>query len=255
MPGNNHPTKKYSAGFTLIEMMVVVALFSLLGLVLIDVYSLTLGGQRQAAKRQDVVGVLRYTMETVSAQVRTGAVDYTQSWGGDTDTGIVGPEQELFLVGANGVAYRYWLVDGVLQVQTGSGVSAQVAALNDPTQVRVDAFTVVIDPPADPFAQELCSENNDCQSTTTAPPGAGGCSVCTGSDCPINQPETGICRCVVDDDCGVTQRCNVGTGLCAPYDVQPRVTVSLTATSMSARAIERKTITVQTTVASRQYLR
>jgi type II secretory pathway pseudopilin PulG len=275
MPGGKSFFKKTS-GFTLIEMLLVVGLFVLLGFVIIDVFLLSLNAQRQASHRQTTLNSLRFVTETLARQIRTSTIDYNQPYTRDGDAGIQGDEEELFLIGDDGLTYHYFTslntlfveVNGTCQpnliCSLGGGACSvlgedcgfQAAPMVSRNDLEVDAALFRITPAINPFLQEQCSQHTDC---TLYIPGVGepaaGCSICPPGGCPVNEERVGFCRCEADAHCAVTQRCDTELNLCVPHDIHPFVTLSLTFSSDATNPDDQKTLQLQTTVASRIYQR
>lgn len=226
---------KKSAGFTLMEMVVVIAIFSTLILIVLNVFMLAMHAQRQTSNRQQVLANLRYIMETMAQKVRTSEIDYQHYGAG----GIANPTDILALIDQAGNNLQYLVGNGVIYQDEGSNSFA----LTDRDQVIVIKFDFYINPITNPFAEERCNgaaEINVCQSILG----------CTISDDSGGFP--GFCRCSDDNEC-LTNNCE--SDLCLPFNFQPRVTIILGFQSAGAKPEEIKTIYLQTTVSSRVYKR
>lgn len=250
MIGNRE--SKNQNGFTLMELIVVLALFSVMGLIIIDVFLLSMRSQRQASARQTILVNLRYAVETISRQIRTSELDYSYEYDLDNDDGIQGSEQELHLKDAQGNIYAYYLSDETLKIS----INGQTADLTNPQEIKVISLVFFIDPPINPFFEERC--NGGLMPTGCQPAALVSCSI----NEPGNQFKAGFCICQKDSDC-LTGRCDYvewgdpeqAPGICLPFDKQPRVTFVLGLESVAAKEVERKRIYLQTTAASRIYKR
>lgn len=80
--------QKKATGFTLIEILVVVAVFSVTILIATSVFLLATSAQRRTTLAQKLQGDIRYALETIARDVRYGTIDYDcyKSSTGDTTT-------------------------------------------------------------------------------------------------------------------------------------------------------------------------
>lgn len=241
-------------GFTVIEMLVVLGLFALLGVVIVNVYLLALSAQRQTAARQQVTSSIRYAVESIARQIRVGEIDYKPgtddyklAYLDDQDPGIQGSEEELHLKDANGNMYGYFVDGGVLKF---SYNGATASDLTNPAEVKVVDLLFYIDPSTDPFVEERCNDAlplTGCYLNSPVPP------VCTVNDNGTTE-RLGFCGCSDDSQCA-SQHCDATEGICLPFDNQPRVTMVIGFESTAIRDIEIKRVYLQTTVSSRTYRR
>ncbi len=230
---------KRQMGFTLMEIIVVLAVFSILILLLINVFLLSLRAQRQASNRQDAVANLRFVLETMAQNIRTSEIDYSQP---------LNPQVLDLQSGSNKISFS---LTGREMVMT---VNGQASTLTNAKQVEVLKLNFLVDPPNNPFAEERCSSDSDCSAASVS---AGGCTAPSGSS---SQFKSGYCRCSSDSACQVVGRCAsnpdiAGQNLCLPFDRQPRVTASLGFQTVGGRPQDVKTVFLQTTVSSRIYKR
>jgi len=261
MLGNNRK-KIERAGFTLLEIVVVLAIFSILAVIVTDVFMLTLKAQRQTVKRQTTAATIRYVVETIARQIRTSEIDYTAY-----ASGINNPANTLILRDQNGTQYQYATANGkaIVTVTTGGSAPAVTQAdLTNPDDTTIIRLNFYITPVADPFSDERCAGTtalNGCQPTAKS---------CTVTD--ESAAQNGFCCCQAAADCATgycdfssgahqayTQYCASGPsepgGLCRPANQQPRVTIVAAFESLGEKPEERKTMYLQTTVGSRIYKR
>ncbi|OGY53764.1 MAG: hypothetical protein A3A24_02530 [Candidatus Buchananbacteria bacterium RIFCSPLOWO2_01_FULL_46_12] len=258
MIGNNLKPKRnlsHIAGFTLLEMLVVVSLFSILVMVITDVYLLSLRSQRQTSMREQTLSSVRYAMETIARSVRTAEINY---WYAGYPTGnstnpnpLATPEDELALIDQNGRSIVYHKsAAGALQAD----IDGQVYNLTDVNNIDVVNLDFYIGPSLNPFYEERCNQNigpDGCSPTSL------GCTV----DNPTDANLSGFCRCTENSQCLKTHRCDftaseiLDQGLCLPFNEQPRVTIVMGFTSKSPAASDQNLIFLQTTISSRVYKR
>lgn len=81
-------------GFTLVEMMVVLAIFSIATVVIIDIFMMAGKAQRRTLAIEKIQSDARYSIEAVSREIKMDMIDY--SWAGYAG-GINSPEDELAL--------------------------------------------------------------------------------------------------------------------------------------------------------------
>lgn len=247
MSGNSFKKKFFSLpfkkgeGFTLVEMLVVLAVFSVFTVVIVNVFLLSLRAQRQTSLRQETLADLRFVTETIARQIRTSEIDYA-AYG---VAGVSSPEDELFLIDQNGNNLRYSLFNAEIIFSIDDGVApAQVASITNKDQVQVVNLYFYITPITNPFFQEQCND-------ALTPTGCQGVISCTVDD-PDTTFKLGFCQCGGNPDCA-TGYCN--EGICLPFDQQPRVTMILGFESSGVKLEEQKRIFLQTTVSSRVYKR
>jgi len=254
MPGNN----KKNQGFTLLEIVVVISIFSILVVLVTNVFMLVMRAQQQTAQRQSTASVLRGVTETIARQVRVSEIDYA-AYGGAI-AGSLPYQIVLNLRDQSGTAIQYLLDTadgGKIKVTNG----ANSAYLTDPALMKVIKLNFYISPSTDPFVDERCAGN-------TAPNGCLATIMCTVTDSASAQ--NGFCCCTNDIDCrtGYCDKsttngsgtlyniCKAGVGgVCRPKDQQPRVTIVIGFQSLGTKPELQKTIYLQTTASSRIYKR
>lgn len=246
---------KGGGGFSLIEILVVLGIFSVLAIVIVNVFLLALRSQRQASFRQETVANLRYVTETMVRQIRNSEIDFGSPGDGKYDNdilldggkaGIVGSESELYLVDQENNTLAYYLQGGELKIQ----INGQVASLTDLNDIQVIKLLFFISPVADPFSEERCNQDSGPTGCSIPSVDVGGCTINDPTGFPV-----GFCRCDTSDDCLKTQYCDSTQNLCLPFNQQPRVTIVLGFRSTGTRVEEQKTVYLQTTVSGRVYKR
>lgn len=247
---------KKNQGFTLLEIVVVLAIFSVLMLIAADVFMMALSSQRQTALRQETFSQMRYLTEMIARQIRASEIDFTpvdpddesnplNNYALDGDSGIDGYETQLSLIDQEGSRISYFVQTGKLKMSLNYAAPVD---LTDAQKFKVVKLWFYIDPPTSPFSDERCSaflEPNGCRPTIE-------CSVDSGIF------PSGFCVCSNNGDCA-TKNCAYQSDLddyaCRPFNRQPRVTMVLVFESASVKELEQKRIHMQTTVSSRVYKR
>lgn len=254
--------KRQQRGFTLVEILTVVGIFSILILVIINIFILALRAQRQTALRQEALADLRFVTESIAQQVRVSEVYYptpTSATPNPPEYGgsINGPEQEIHLLSQNGTRYSYYAetvinsagvaVGQIRQVITEPGGSPLSSLVTNPDEINVVTLNFYIDPPGDPFYAERCNGSH-------APTGC----LTVQNSCTVNDVssdfKSGFCTCSDDSECA-TRNCDTAEGICLPFDVQPRVTMVVSFQSLGTRPEDLERVSLQTTVSSRVYKR
>ncbi|MFA5076461.1 MAG: type II secretion system protein [Patescibacteria group bacterium] len=82
---------KSQQGLTLIEILVAISLFSLILLVVIDIFSMSQRSERRILTEQKVLAEGQLIMAKITQQVRTRLIEYSPSW----PTGIINHELHL----------------------------------------------------------------------------------------------------------------------------------------------------------------
>ena len=106
-------------GFTLFETLIAVAMVALIIATVIGIFLSTAGGERRVTQLKTVEDNARYSMETMSREIRMGLALYSDEAGECDD--------ELDFVNANGESERYGLSNGQL-IKTVTGVSEAITS-------------------------------------------------------------------------------------------------------------------------------
>ncbi len=250
---------KKQAGFTLVEILVVMAVFAVLGVLLVNIFIMALQSQRQTSSRQKALGAIRYVAENISRQIRTSEINYDYY---QANQGIINPQESLALINQQGETYVYQkFQDENGKNYIGAAITkngyTDYALLTNPREIDVKRFDFYINPISNPFLQERCNQPSDCIRNS-----------CTIDD--SIGDKSGFCCCIQDSDC-LSKNCDLSEesqnlfnqycgqngfgGTCLEINAQPKVTIVLEFESVSLKINERKTINFQTTVSSRVYKR
>ncbi|MCH7492964.1 prepilin-type N-terminal cleavage/methylation domain-containing protein [Patescibacteria group bacterium] len=218
--------KKNEEGFTLVEMLVALTIFSVTMLVATDIYLTVSNAQQRTLAAQKIMGDVRTLFETITQEVRLGQINYDYYVQKGIDLHPSGSSGVSILALKNQINELIFFRKNVNKVQFCQEESADDC---DPTTgsgwvdvtpegVEIEDFKFVITPSADPFTD------------------IGGQS-CTGT-------------CSGDY---LSYRCD---GVSCKYDTdgnnfQPKVKILLKSKSIAKRLAEQSQITMQTVVSSR----
>ncbi len=141
MLGNN----KSQRGFTTIELLVVLSIFTIMTLIITNVYIIALKAQRETSVEQRMIGTMRDAVESIVRNIRISQIDYA-AYGGGLDTE---DERVLRLINQDGITFVYQVVDGVLEVI----VDGETFPVTNPDEMQILSVIFFIMPGSNPFAQ------------------------------------------------------------------------------------------------------
>lgn len=155
-------TRRADAGFTLVELLVVMAIFSTVVVMASDIFMLASRSQRKLFGAERVQSDARYTLEAISREVRTGSIDY--DYYASRGTAVGTPDAELALRDSTDTAIRFRLstsasqcadptVSPCLLVRVGSNPEQPIT----PRNVAVLSAKFYISPASDPSAFDASS--------------------------------------------------------------------------------------------------
>lgn len=140
-------------GFTLVEMMVVLAIFSIATVVIVDIFMTASRAQRRTLAIQKIQTDAQYSLEAMAREIRMDSIDY--AWSGYVG-GINIPDEELALRDAddNSIIFK----KDSANCPTGT-TNCLAVSLNGGTTwasitskgINVEDLKFYIDPPVDPF--------------------------------------------------------------------------------------------------------
>lgn len=133
-------------GFTLVEMVIVLAIFVTAILIITDIFMTSTRAQRKVAIVQKVQSDARYAMEKITEEIRLGTIDYSY-YGGEIQTN---PQETLALLDADN--------EQIIFKKQNKGVEMSVdggSSWGDLTGkgVKVENLQFYISPEQDPFAE------------------------------------------------------------------------------------------------------
>ncbi|MBI5753599.1 type II secretion system protein [Candidatus Peregrinibacteria bacterium] len=154
--------KKKKLGFTLVEMLISMAIFMAFTGILISSYTGIIRSQRDANEYRDMYVQARQVMETLVQNLRDGMLDY-----GYLAKNNAFPEGEVHFVSRDGQTKTYvnyendivklrkrYLMANNLPCDTDNtcyGPEKDAVNLNDPTLVKVTKFQLYFSPKVDPY--------------------------------------------------------------------------------------------------------
>ena len=137
-----YPFKKtHTKGFTLIEMMVSIALFSIVMVIVATAYLNLLNLDREAKATNDVTANLNFVMDTMSRSIRTGT--HYSCVGGGANCG--GPQSSFSFIADDGVTYVAYALQGgnIVECTSSSGSCSPSTPINDPS-ITVDNLSFYV---------------------------------------------------------------------------------------------------------------
>ncbi len=133
-------SKKCGRGFTIIEMLVAIAVFSIALVAICGIFLSITKSQRKNSIDQDVQSEMSYALETITQAIRRYNIDY--------NTSINNPAFTLVLVRQDKESVSFFRgSDNRLKMQIGTGAAQDI--LSD--KVKVDDLKFWITPTTDPF--------------------------------------------------------------------------------------------------------
>lgn len=176
---------KNKKGFTLIEMLIAMAIFVSFTAVLIGSYTSIVKAQREANEYRIMYSEARKVFETLIQEFRGGMIDYRDSLnlaGGDVSndrqlffiskdgnrqTEILYQKYDEALAGSGKVSLKYSNLQNVTNIDgkldpTYDLANSENIDLNDPSRVQVKEFKIYATPMVDPYG-EMNVDNNGVQ--------------------------------------------------------------------------------------------
>ncbi|MFH0804811.1 MAG: type II secretion system protein [Patescibacteria group bacterium] len=247
-------------GFTLIEMIIAVSIFSLAIIMVINVYMIVNNSQRKVAAGQKVQDDVRYLFEALAQDVRLATINYPYYadpangrnlhplGGGLTNyiLSLVTPDgstvfyrRSSSVAGANnglGTKVQYCEVTAAVTCSTGDDAQWQDIT---PAGVEVKNLNFIITPTAEPFTEATAR-------TCVQGSGVSGCSAVPGYSCQV----TPVCTLPLVCYCHYSADGNTTVG----YNFQPKVRIVLRATGVGSRAGEESNLNMETIVSTRTFI-
>lgn len=216
-------------GFTLMEMVVVLGIFSISAVVITEIFMTNNRTQKEIFEYQKLQSDVSYTVETIARAMRMGTIDYmnasypNQTVSNPGDKLIIYDKdhrQTIFKKANNpgeGCVDAYsspCIISGF--DMDADGLEASEQASITPQNVKIDDLKFYILPITNPFLSKTCANGSDCPSGV----------------CPISR-------------------------FCQVPNQQPMVTIVISATQSGhgVNSANPLSVTLQTSVSSRQYYR
>lgn len=146
---------KRERGFTLMEVLVVVAVFSTAMVAITDMFLIANRAERKVLGREELAATARVAVEQMARGVRQGRIDYGRY--GDPDEGgaLALADTRLFLLGADGATFSFRRSESGCPPGSSPCLiveeNGETASLT-PEGAVVEQFTVIVNPVSDPFA-------------------------------------------------------------------------------------------------------
>lgn len=265
--------KKQSKAFTIMEIIVVLAVFSTTTILAIDLFMTVNNLQRKTSAIQRVQSDIRYALEFMAREVKNGTIDYEYykhvCIGGDNEGASCPGGDDDCINGGSCVVIN--LTQPTRFLATRDQDNTQIIFQNyhnegedrwilkvcsnppsdpercwglgnfqdvTPSYLEVTKLDFYISPTSDPFLEPPQSQD-DCEESGIYDSGAG------------------VCQCSSNNDCFLDQKCqDVGVGkICLNPDFQPKATIFMKVRHIGVRPEEQEEISLQTTVSSRIYKR
>lgn len=232
-------------GFTLVELLVVVAIFSLTFLVGTGVFTNIQTFQRGVLARQRVAADGRYLLESMARTVRLGSIDYTYYRDPDGNGNfsdaidLTNPTTILVVRDQLNVQTCYRINAAVIEI----GTSCTAWTALTPSDLTIQQFDVRIHPRSNPYLPAPTA-SSDCKSTNFDP---------VNGICTCAAPPTDTINCFLDQRCVDTSAAAGVQGTCLNATIQPHVTITLLTQTANPTGGESARTRLQTTVTSRIY--
>jgi len=222
---------KSGAGFTLIEMIVVVGIFTTVVLIALNLYLTIANIQKRVLSLQKIQEDIRFAVESMAQQIRLSKINY--SYYVAKPIGLypgAATVDTLALLNQTGDKVFFRLNNNKLEYQSCPSTDTDPATICDetdypwqdvtPAEVKIKNLEFFITPSADPFSMPA-GVLNDCPNTACP----------AGYQCDVN-----INKCQYFTDGG---------------NFQPKVRIIMATEGVSTQQKERASINIQTTVTSR----
>lgn len=150
--------KKFSKGFTLLEMLVVLGIFSTVVASATDIFLMSSKAQRKVLAQEKVQADARFTLEVMAREARIDTIDYAYYAGAG---GIVNPVSELAFIDPTNTPIRFKISDATTQSfcphPTDTAKTCMLAIIGNGVPVAITPKDVIvrgakfyITPPLDP---------------------------------------------------------------------------------------------------------
>lgn len=132
-----HSNIQKNKGFTLVELLVSIAIFSIVLIVVMGSIITIIDTNRKARSLTIVMNDLNFVLESVTRTIKTGEITYPNSDGADTRITVVNQDEEE-------ITYEFDAENGVINKTVGSGGTPIAVTSNDINinNVRFDVFGI-----------------------------------------------------------------------------------------------------------------
>jgi len=245
------------SGFTLMEILVTLAIFSTALVIIANIFVLSSRAQQKTSTIEKVQSDARFSMESMVREVRAGSIDYLRYGGAVGLTSAPVEELNILDVAGRHLSFFKSACDTpeerqCLKVSLEENGEETIADVTN-AYAKVSDLKFYISPLSDPFMPP--------------PENVGDCF--NGNLHMYNPDEenlilkNNVCLCGDDTECYPDQFC-IDTGkfivgnpikVCKNADIQPHVTIILVTDSASSDPREQTTVSLQTTVSTKNYER
>ncbi|MFC1613368.1 type II secretion system protein [Patescibacteria group bacterium] len=210
-------------GFTIMELIVVIGLFMTSVLIITEILMMINKSQKNIMEYQKLQSDVSYTLEVIARSIRLGTIDYASY-----SLGISNPEDELYLFDVNGKQTIFKLANN----------QAEGCTTNNSSPCVIEGVDTDVDGVVDYYGAITPKgvKINSLKFYIT----------------PTNNPFLSR-QCAVVGDC--PSAVCLASGFCQVPDQQPMVTIIISAEQSETIVSNPATISLQTTVSSRQYYR
>jgi len=138
---------KNNLGVTLLEMIVSVALFSVVVISATQIFKMVVEGQRNAIAAQNIQESIRYAFETMVKEVRMAQKDEsgTCTGGANKIYGVSADNSELYFINYHGDCTEYYLeadANGIFRLKIDRGLASAYITSNDIQISNLEFFVV-----------------------------------------------------------------------------------------------------------------
>ncbi|MEA2088313.1 MAG: type II secretion system protein [Patescibacteria group bacterium] len=145
--------KKNQRGFTLMEIIVVLAIFTITISIMADIFITSITAQRKIIVRQKLFASARYSIELMSRYIRTGTISYS-----DFSDPVLICDDEIYIRDNDDIKTFFKLCEGCGSCPAGVG-KCLIMSIDEgitwdsvtPKGVEVDKLEFYIKPSTDPF--------------------------------------------------------------------------------------------------------
>ncbi len=148
---NKNLLQQNLAGFTLIEIVIAVAIFSLLSTVVGGIYVAFSQSQTRTQAGQKLLGEMQFSLESIAREIRNGEIDYNVDCDNDFAATIC-----LVLERSDNTKIAFIFKQEKLIYQVNDGTSWGVVSdtLLPVAGSSLESFKFIVSPDADPFVDE-----------------------------------------------------------------------------------------------------
>lgn len=141
-PRRHRRQEEGSRGFTLMELVVVLGIFTTVVVAASDVFLLASRSQRKIFNLERTQSDARFTMEAMTREIRTGSIDYAYYAARGTAIGL--PDDELAIVDTDNTRIRFFRSSDPLECVDGNSTPCLMVGVDANTPVPITPKDVVL---------------------------------------------------------------------------------------------------------------